>query len=159
MSNTVKTSAEIALLAALITIVGALKIPNIFPCLDFQLSAPLAIAICVVFGFKKYIISGCISSLIGLLLGTQNLLNVFIALEFRVIVGAILWMGKNNLLSIILAGPIASTSARLFLMTFLGKAFSWTLVAMSVPGMLFTAITAPLLVQILKKINKGRGLS
>ena len=54
---------EIGILTAMITILGAIKIPNLVPGIEFQLSAPLAVAICAAFGFKKYIISGCLSSL------------------------------------------------------------------------------------------------
>ena len=53
---------EVAILTAMITVLGAIKIPNVIPGIEFQLSAPLAVAICAVFGFKKYIISGCLSS-------------------------------------------------------------------------------------------------
>ena len=49
------TLCEIAILVAMISILGSIKIPNIIPGIEFQLSAPLAVAICSVFGFKKYI--------------------------------------------------------------------------------------------------------
>ena len=92
----IHTIAEIAILTAMMTILGGIKIPNLIPGVEFQLSAPLAVAICAAFGFRKYIICGCLSSLIGLVLGTQNLLNVAIAMQFRLIVGLILWIGKNR---------------------------------------------------------------
>lgn len=60
------TLCEIAILVAMISILGSIKIPNIIPGIEFQLSAPLAVAICSVFGFKKYIISGILSSVICL---------------------------------------------------------------------------------------------
>ena len=44
---------ETALLGALITITGAIKLPGLLPGTEFQLSAPLAVAICAAFGFKK----------------------------------------------------------------------------------------------------------
>ena len=53
--------AEIGILTAMMTILGGLKIPNIIPGVEFQLSAPLAVAICAAFGFRKYIICGCLS--------------------------------------------------------------------------------------------------
>ena len=37
---------------------GSFKIPGLVPGTEFQLSAPIAVAICGVFGFKKYIIAG-----------------------------------------------------------------------------------------------------
>ena len=48
---------ETALLAALIGVSGSFKIPGLVPGTEFQLSAPIAVAICGVFGFKKYIIA------------------------------------------------------------------------------------------------------
>lgn len=97
---------EIGILTAMITILGAIKIPNLVPGIEFQLSAPFAVAICAAFGFKKYIISGCLSSLIGLALGTQNFLSVAIAMQFRLVVGFLLWICKNHMLGVILSGPI-----------------------------------------------------
>ena len=44
---------EIGILTAMITILGAIKIPNLVPGIEFQLSAPLAVAICAAFGFKS----------------------------------------------------------------------------------------------------------
>lgn len=42
------TLCEIAILVAMISILGSIKIPNIIPGIEFQLSAPLAVAICSV---------------------------------------------------------------------------------------------------------------
>ena len=128
---------EIGILTAMITILGAIKIPNLVPGIEFQLSAPLAVAICAAFGFKKYIISGCLSSLIGLALGTQNFLSVAIAMQFRLVVGFLLWICKNHMLGVILSGPIASTVA---------------MVMLAVPGMIFTAIVAPIMTAVFKKV-------
>ena len=115
------TLCEIAILVAMISILGSIKIPNIIPGIEFQLSAPLAVAICSVFGFKKYIISGILSSVICLALGTQNILNVAIAMQFRLIVGLLLYLAQNHLYMIIFAGPIASLIARFSLFFFLGN--------------------------------------
>ena len=73
MNQNIRYITEIAILTAMITVLGAIKIPNIIPGIEFQLSAPLAVAICAVFGFKKYIISGCLSSLIGLALKVSRM--------------------------------------------------------------------------------------
>ena len=53
MNQNIRYITEIAILTAMITVLGAIKIPNIIPGIEFQLSAPLAVAICAVFGFKK----------------------------------------------------------------------------------------------------------
>ena len=47
--------AETALLAAFITISGAFKLPGLLPGTEFQLSAPVAVAVCGVFGIRKYL--------------------------------------------------------------------------------------------------------
>lgn len=142
---------EIGILTAMITILGAIKIPNLVPGIEFQLSAPLAVAICAVFGFKKYIISGCLSSLIGLALGTQTILSVAIAMQFRLIVGLILWLCHNHMAGIIVSGPIASALARLTLSVYVGKG-ALAMIMLAVPGMIFTAIVSPVMVKVFHKV-------
>ena len=149
MNQNIRYITEIAILTAMITVLGAIKIPNVIPGIEFQLSAPLAVAICAVFGFKKYIISGCLSSLIGLALGTQTILNV---MQFRLIVGLILWMCHNHMIGIMISGPIASALALLTLSVYIGKA-ALPMVALAVPGMIFTVIMAPVFVKVFRKIH------
>ena len=146
----IKTMTEIALLTGLITISGAFKIPSLLPGTEFQLSAPIAIAICVVFGFKKYIIAGVLSSLIGLILGTQTILNVAVACIFRVVAGGILTLGPKKFWLIAIAGPIGTAVARLSLSMLVGKAAGALLIA-ALPGMAFTVICAMPMVKILEK--------
>jgi len=118
----------------MITVLGAIKIPNVIPGIEFQLSAPLAVAICAVFGF------------------TQTILNVMIAMQFRLIVGLILWMCHNHMIGIMISGPIASALARLTLSVYIGKA-ALPMVALAVPGMIFTVIMAPVFVKVFRKIH------
>jgi len=147
MNQNIRYITEVAILTAMITVLGAIKIPNVIPGIEFQ-----AVAICAVFGFKKYIISGCLSSLIGLALGTQTILNVMIAMQFRLIVGLILWMCHNHMIGIMISGPIASALARLTLSIYIGKA-ALPMVALAVPGMIFTVIMAPVFVKVFRKIH------
>ncbi len=149
----IHTIAEIGILTAMMTILGGIKIPNLIPGVEFQLSAPLAVAICAAFGFRKYIICGCLSSLIGLVLGTQNLLNVAIAMQFRLIVGLILWIGKNRMWSILISGHIASAIARITIGLSFGKMVIPMLV-MAVPGMIFTVIVSPIFYSILHRLPR-----
>ena len=86
---------ETALLAVLIAISGSFKIPGFVPGTEFQLSAPIAVAICGVFGFKKYISAGIIASIICLALGTQTILNVCIAMTFRIVIGLV-WLSIGS---------------------------------------------------------------
>ena len=149
----IHTIAEIAILTAMMTILGGIKIPNLISGVEFQLSAPLAVAICATFGFRKYIICGCLSSLIGLVLGTQNLLNVAIAMQFRLILGLILWIGKNRMWSILISGPIASAIARITIGLSFGKMVI-PMLMMAVPGMIFTVIVSPIFYSILRRLPR-----
>lgn len=148
----VRLLTEIALLSAFITVTGAIKIPGLFPGTEFQLSAPIAVAICAAFGFSKYILAGLLSSLCGLILGTQNFLNVFIAMVFRLTVGLVLAFGGTNFFTVTISGPLGSAVARLLLGLFVGKAV-WPLVLTAVPGMIYTAIGAWPLAIILKRVR------
>ncbi|MEG6584500.1 hypothetical protein [Dendrosporobacter sp. 1207_IL3150] len=150
--NRTRWITEIGLLAALITVTGAVKMPGLIPGTEFQLSAPLAVAICAVFGFTKYITAGILSSLIGLILGTQNLLNVFIAMVFRLSVGGILGVLGTSWPVVVAAGPIGSAVARLAMGGLLGKAVIPLLLA-ALPGMVYTAVAAWPLTIMLKKVK------
>ncbi len=132
---------EIALLTVLIQVSGLFRIPSIFPGGEFQLSAPIAVAICGVFGFKKYIIAGVLASCIGLILGTNNLFNVLIAMTFRVGTGVVWLLLGSSKLFYIISGPIGTIAARAVLSTVVGKGFL-AMTAAAAPGMIFTAATA-----------------
>lgn len=146
---------DIAMLAALLTVAGAIKLPSLLPGLEFQISAPLAVAICFVFGFKKYILVGILSSAISLALGTHNLFNVAIAMQFRLMVGLVYVLCGRHCWSVALAGPIGTFTARITLGLVLGKGV-WALVAAALPGMVFTFITAPFMVKLLQRISPSR---
>ena len=146
---------DIAMLAALLTVAGAIKLPSLLPGLEFQISAPLAVAICFVFGFKKYILVGILSSAISLALGTHNLFNVAIAMQFRLMVGLVYVLCGKHYWSIALAGPIGTFTARITLGLVLGKGV-WALVAAALPGMVCTFITAPSMVKLLQRISQSR---
>lgn len=152
MENKTRMLTETALLTALITVTGAIKLPGFIPGTEFQLSAPLAVAVCAVFGFTKYLTAGVLSSLIGLILGTQTVLNVFIAMVFRISVGVVIGVFGTSWPVLALAGPLGSSIARLSLGGILGKAVVPLLVA-AVPGMIYTAIAAYPLTTLLKRVK------
>lgn len=159
MQSRVSWVTEVGLLTAFITITGTFKLPGLLPGTEFQLSAPLAVAICAVFGFGKYITAGVLSSVVGLLLGTQSLLNVFIAMVFRVTVGMLVVLLGRSWPVIILAGPAGSAAARLALGGIVGKAAIPLLLA-ALPGMVYTALLAWPLTALLKRVKeqKGKGM-
>ncbi|HWR43057.1 hypothetical protein [Sporomusa sp.] len=156
MQNKVGWITEVGLLAAFITITGTFKLPGLIPGTEFQLSAPLAVGICAVFGFSKYILAGVLSSAAGLILGTQSLLNVFIAMVFRVTVGMIVVLLGRSWPVIVLAGPVGSAVARLALGGIIGKA-AIPLVLAAAPGMIYTALLAWPLTALLKRVKEQKG--
>ena len=145
---------HIGLLAALITVTGAIKIPSLLPGLEFQLSAPIAVAICYAFGFRTYILAGVLASVIGLALGTQNLFNVAVQMQFRLVVGIVYLFWKRYRWSVILAGPLGTFIARITLSLVVGKA-AYALILAAVPGMIFTAICAPLVTNLFIRAKKN----
>ena len=118
----IREISEIALLAAFIAVSGAFKLPSFIPGSEFQLSAPIAVAICGVFGIKKYLLAGILASAGGLLLGTQTIFNVLIAMLFRIVV-ALLYavLGKTKIFYL-LSGPVASSAGSL---PSVGSSSSW----------------------------------
>lgn len=146
---------EIALLAALIGVSGAFKVPGIVPGSEFQLSAPIAVAVCGVFGFKAYILAGAAASAVSLMLGLQTVLSVVIAMTFRVVVG-LLWlaMGSSRLFYI-LSGPAGTAAARVVMFFILGKGLEAMVIA-AFPGMVFTAATAWFFGRLLMRCRLAR---
>ena len=146
-----------ALLASLIAVSGSLKVPGILPGTEFQLSAPIAVAICAVYGFRQYFIAGVLASSITLILGTQTIFNVAIALLFRVTVGLVLVVGGTSFVPVVIAGPLGSFVARLCLIIIMEQAV-WAVILSAVPGMVYTALTAwPLTVVLRKIVAKTEG--
>lgn len=141
-----------ALLAVVILITGIFKIPGIVPGTEFQLSAPIAIAIAVCFGFKRYFLAGLVSSAISLIIGSHTIVNVTISMIFRIIAGGLIHILGPKLIVIILAGPLASFISRLILGLIIGKAIT-PLVIAAVPGMIYTAILSAPVTKLVLKIK------
>ncbi|GEN34707.1 hypothetical protein [Aneurinibacillus danicus] len=144
----------IALLASLIAVTGAFKIPLGIPGAEFQLSAPIAVAIAAVFGFRRYIIAGVLASAVMLLLGVHNLLNVEISMVFRLVAGGIVALFGTSIPVLALAGPVGSAAARWVLSLTLGVSTVPLLLA-ALPGMVFTAITVWPLVKVMRRAKGG----
>ena len=142
MRFSVSDMCQTALLAAFIAVSGSFKIPSLIPGSEFQLSAPVAVAACGIFGIKKYLTAGIAASAICLILGTQNVFNVLIALSFRAVIAVMFaFMGSSKAFYII-AGPVASALSRLVLALFVDKAV-YALIAAAVPGMICVRPNAP----------------
>ena len=142
---------QISLLACLIIITGMFKIPAGIPGSEFQLSAPIAVAIAVVFGFKRYFLAGILASTLLFLLGIHTILNVEISLLFRLTVGLVIVVFGRSIPVIILAGPIGTFIARIGLAFTLGVPFV-PLLLLAVPGMIITAFCAYPLTKLVQAI-------
>lgn len=130
-----------ALLGVLILISGSFKVPSPIAGGEFQLSAPIAVLICACFGFKRYIIAGVLASLLGMMLGMHNIINVLVQMVFRIVAGSTMALLGTNLLTVAISGPLGTFAARLVLWQVTGV--SWVaLTAAAAPGMIFTAIAA-----------------
>lgn len=147
---------KISFLGVLITIFSFIKLPGIIPGTEFQLSAPVAVAICAVFGFKTYILAGILSSTLTFLLGTHNLLNILNAFNFRLVAGGIIHFSNKNIFFISIAGPIGSFVSRIILSILTGTNFL-SLLTTSIPGMIYTFFTAYPITKILENLVK-RGI-
>lgn len=151
MHSSNKEMAILGLLAAVILISGFFKLPSPILGGEFQLSAPLAVLICALFGFKRYIIAGIIASILGLALGTANFFNVVVAMIFRLVVGIIISLGHVNPVTLTISGPLGTFSARLFLSLITG--ISWKVLALAaLPGMVFTGVVSVLLYKPAKRL-------
>lgn len=141
----------IGILAAIIAVSGLFKLPGIFPGTEFQLSAPIAVAILGCFGFKRYILAGIVASGITFITGIHTVLNVVTAMTFRVIAGAVAVFIGNGAIGLTAAGPIGTTGARFVLAGITGAEFSALLVA-ALPGMVYTAAVSYILSIVLRRI-------
>ncbi|HCZ2670859.1 TPA: QueT transporter family protein [Staphylococcus aureus] len=149
---TSKDMTQISAIAAILTILAVLKIPSILPGLDFQLSAPVALLILAFFGIKKYFLGGLLSSIILLILGVFNPINVMISLTFRLIAIFVVNLLKINVLSLVLASVLGSLLSRLLLSIILNLPV-WAVLLNTIPGIIFTIILAiPLYLTLRKRM-------
>lgn len=157
MNQRLYTLVEISMLAAFISVTGSIKIPTLIMGSEFQMSAPVAVAICAVFGFKRYMVAGIISSTILFLLGIHTVLNVAIAMVFRLVVGIIVSVARKYTVAIIIAGPIGTLIARVVL-AFTLQIPAVVLIVPAIPGMIITAIVSIPLTKVLLKVVKQVGV-
>lgn len=140
-----------AMLAVLILLSGSLKIPSPVAGGEFQLSAPIAVLICALFGFKRYIIAGVLASILGMMLGIHTIFSVIIQMSFRLVTGATMALFGTNLLTVIISGPLGTLFARIVMWQVTGV--SWiALTAAAAPGMVFTAVGAGVLYKPTQKL-------
>lgn len=148
-SVTVRDISETALLSVLIAVSGFFKIPGFVPGSEFQMSAPLAVAVCGIYGAEKYIAAGLIASSLCLVLGIHSILNVLVAMTFRLVV-ALVWifLGSRKIFYIF-SGPLGTMAARGAISLILGKGF-YALVVAAFPGIIFTMATSCFFAKLLR---------
>lgn len=145
-----------AMLAAVLAILGTFKIPAIIPGAEFQLSAPFALCIAACFGFRRYFTIGILASAINLLLGTHNILNVTIALVFRLIAGGMIAILGAKPAVLIISGPVGTAAGRLLLALIMHTS-PIPLLAAAAPGMLITAVLTPIMYPVMRKVLYAAG--
>ncbi|MFB4164070.1 hypothetical protein ACE1TI_09560 [Alteribacillus sp. JSM 102045] len=143
---------KISMLACFIAVTGMIKIPSPIPGSEFQLSAPIAVAIVAVFGFWRYMIAGMLSSTVLFLLGLHTIINVEISMIFRLTVGLIVSILGPSAPVLLIAGPIGSLTARIGLAETL-QVNAWPLIIGAVPGMIFTMAAVLPITKALKRVS------
>lgn len=144
--------AQIALLASMIAVTGSFKLPTGVPGAEFQLSAPLAVAIAAVFGFWRYITAGIIASFILMLLGIHNFINFEISMVFRLAAGGLVAILGPSLPVLLMAGPTGTAAARWVLALTLGID-AWPLLVAALPGMVYTMLLVWPLYKTLQRVK------
>lgn len=142
----------ISLLAVVIAISGIFKLPGLIPGTEFQMSAPIAIGICATFGFKRYIYSGIIASFINLLMGTHTILNIIVAMIFRIVAGGLIGIFGSSILVVTIAGPVGTFVGRIIMSFITGASLKALIFAASI-GMVYTAISSYLVFKLIKNIT------
>lgn len=153
MNSKTKEITLVSLLSVIIAISGTFKLPGLIPGTEFQMSAPIAIGICATFGFKKYITSGIIASFINIVMGTHTILNVIVAMIFRIVAGGIISSLGSGVLVVSLAGPIGTFVGRIVMSLITGTPLQ-ALVIAAFPGMIYTLISSYLIYKVIENVVK-----
>lgn len=153
MNNKTREITLVALLSVIIAISGTFKLPGIIPGTEFQMSAPIAIGICSTFGFKRYISAGIIASMINLIMGTHTILNVIVAMIFRLVAGSLIGILGSNIIVVSTAGIVGTAVGRVVMASITGTPFK-ALILSALPGMIYTLLSSYFIYKIIEKIVK-----
>ena len=149
----VREMTETAMFAALLAVLGMLKLPSVIPGCEFQLSAPFAVCVAACFGFKRYIQIGVLASAVNLLTGTHSIVKVWISMIFRIVAGGILAVFGVHPITIAISGPVGTAAGRLVLGGITGTN-PLALIAAALPGMAFTAVGAAVMYPVMKRLTR-----
>lgn len=153
-SRKIRTLTETALLGVLLFVSGLFRLPSPLPGSEFQLSAPLAAAVCGVFGFRIYLAAGILASALTLLTGGGTVFHILIAMVYRLTVGAAFGILGPSPWFFFLAGPAGTLAARAVLSLVTGGFIALAMAA--VPGMIFTAIASRPMARFLQRVRHIR---
>lgn len=153
-SPKIRTLTETALLGVLLFVSGLFRLPSPLPGSEFQLSAPLAAAVCGVFGFRIYLAAGILASALTLLTGGGTVFHILIAMVYRLTVGAAFGILGPSAWFFFLAGPAGTLAARAVLSLVTGGFIALAMAA--VPGMIFTAIASRPMARFLQRVRHIR---
>lgn len=151
-NNRIRELTLISLLSVIIAISGIIKLPGLIPGIEFQMSAPIAIGICATFGFKRYLFSGIIASCINLLMGTHTILNVIVAMIFRLAGGGLIGIFGNGIIVVTIAGPVGTVFGRVVMSFITGVSVKVLIISASI-GMLYTAMLSYITFKLIKRIT------
>lgn len=157
MTNTRNLALD-GMLTAILVVLGMIKIPSLIPGAEFQLSAPYAVCVAALVGFGRYLGIGICASIIQLLLGNHTILNVLIAMVFRIVVGVIVSVLPKSRAALYVAGPCGTAVARIVLGVVLHTS-PWPLLAAALPGMIFTAVVVIMMTPVVKRVAVLCGLA
>lgn len=147
-----------AMFMVILVILGMIKLPSFIPGAEFQLSAPYAVCLAMLVGFKRYFCIGIAASALQLLMGTHTIFNVIISLAFRIVAGLVATKAPfGTKLSMIVAGPLGTAFGRLCL-ALITQVTVWPLLAAAVPGMIFTALTVLILEPVMRRLAERIGI-
>lgn len=150
--NKIRELTLISLLPVIIAISGIIKLPGLIPGTEFQMSAPIAIGICATFGFKRYIYSGIIASFINILMGTHTILNVIVAMIFRIVGGGLIGIFGNRIIAVTIAGPVGTIFGRVVMSFITGVPVKALIISASI-GMLYTSMLSYITFKLIKRIT------
>ena len=101
-----------AFLGILILVSGYFKIPSPVGGAEFQMSAPIAVTIAMLFGFRTYILAGILASILAFSMGTITVYGILIQFVFRLVVGLCIVILGTRKVSLLISGPLGSIAAR-----------------------------------------------
>lgn len=151
LSISIRQLALDGVFTAVLTVLGMIRLPSVLPGAEFQLSAPYAVCLASLVGFRRYLGIGICSSVIQFALGSHTIWNVLVAMVFRIVAGLFVELCPFRKSALILAGPAGTGCARLVLAA-IQHLPALPLLLAALPGMGFTSLCAVTLEPVFRRI-------